>query len=86
MRHKGTRSRRFVGLLVALGVVGLGWLLVPAMAWADPGGTGHTLIMTEHTQGAFDPELDSPNPCNGADIVSAAAFGNMPRLTSGAPA
>ena len=77
MRHNGTRSRRFGGLLVALGVVGLGSLLVPATAWAAPGGTRHTVTETEHIHGTFDPELNDPNPCSDAAVVSADAFGNV---------
>jgi hypothetical protein len=37
---------------------------------------GHTVTSTEHIHGTFDPELTSPNPCSGADIVSADAVGN----------
>ena len=76
MQHNATRNRRLGGLLVALGVVLLGSLLVPASARAAPGGTGHTVSQTEVTHGTFDPEIDSPNPCSGAAIVSVDASGN----------
>jgi len=75
MQHIATRDRRLGGLLVALGVVFLGSLMFPAAAWAAPGGTGHTVSQTEVTHGTFDPEIDGPNPCSGADIVSSDATG-----------
>jgi hypothetical protein len=62
--------------MLVVGAVGVCGLLAPAAASAAPGGTGHTVTETEHFHGAFDPELTSPNPCSGADIVSAEADGN----------
>jgi hypothetical protein len=50
--------------------------LAPSAAVAAPGGTGHTVTMTEITHGTFDPELTGPNPCSGADIISVDASGN----------
>jgi hypothetical protein len=67
-------SRR--AILVAA-IVGVGALLAPAAALAAPGGTGHTVTMTEITHGVFDPGLTGPNPCSGADIVSAEASGTV---------
>jgi hypothetical protein len=52
-------------------------LMAPVAAMAAPGGTGHTVTMTEVTHGSFDPELSSPNPCSGADILSADASGTV---------
>ena len=49
---------------------------IPA-ALAAPGGTGHTVTMTEVTHGVFDAGLDGPNPCSGADIVSDNASGTV---------
>src|SRR3954454_7861945 len=46
-------------------------------ALAAPGGTGHTVTMTEVTHGDFDAGLTGPNPCSGADIVSADASGTV---------
>jgi len=63
-------------LLVA-GVAGAGALLAPAAALAAPGGTGHTVTMTEVTHGVFDAGLSGPNPCTGADIVSVDASGTV---------
>ncbi len=68
----GRKLRR--ALLVA-GVVSVGALLAPAAALAAPGGTGHTVTMTEVTHGVFDAGLSGPNPCSGASIVSVDAFG-----------
>jgi hypothetical protein len=62
-------------LLVA-GAVVSGVLLAPAAAWAAPGGTGHTVTITENVHGMFDPGFDQPNPCTGAAVVSADAVGN----------
>jgi hypothetical protein len=70
----GRRSRR--ALLVA-GVGGAVALLTPAAALAAPGGTGHTVTMTEVTHGVFDAGLTGPNPCTGADIVSQDASGTV---------
>jgi hypothetical protein len=70
-------KRRLRRALVAIGVVGAGALVAPAAAMAAPGGTGHTVTMTEITHGEFDPGLSSPNPCTGADIVSATASGTV---------
>jgi hypothetical protein len=70
----GSRLRR--GSLV-IATVGLGAVFAPAAAWAAPGGTGHTVSMTENIHGTFDPGLTDPNPCTGAGIVSADAFGNV---------
>jgi hypothetical protein len=61
--------------LIAGAVVG-GVLLTPVAAWAAPGGTGHTVSETVVTHGTFDPEIEGPNPCSGADIVSVNATGN----------
>jgi hypothetical protein len=63
----GRRLRR--ALLVA-GAAGAAAVLAPAAALAAPGGTGHTVTMTEVTHGVFDPGLTGPNPCSGADIIS----------------
>ena len=70
----GRKPRR--ALLVA-GVAGLGALLAPTAALAAPGGTGHTVTMTEVTHGVFDAGLTGPNPCTGADIISADASGTV---------
>jgi len=70
----GNRKLRRAVLVVGAVVVGVLW--APAAAWAAPGGIGHTVTSTEHFHGTFDPELDSPNPCSGSDIVSSAAVGN----------
>jgi hypothetical protein len=70
----GRKVRR--ALLVA-GVAGVGALLAPAVALAAPGGTGHTVTMTEVSHGVFDAGLSGPNPCTGASIVSVAASGTV---------
>ncbi len=70
----GRKLRR--ALLVA-GVVGVGALSAPAAALAAPGGTGHTVTMTEVTHGVFDAGLSGPNPCSGASIVSVDASGTV---------
>ena len=70
----GRKLRR--ALLVA-GVVSVGALLAPAAALAAPGGTGHTVTMTEVTHGVFDAGLTGPNPCTGASIVSVDASGTV---------
>jgi hypothetical protein len=69
-------GRRFRRAILIVGALGLGALLMPAAAWAAPGGTGHTVSMTEISHGTFDPELTGPIPCSGADIVSVDATGN----------
>src|SRR6266702_2683391 len=69
-------SRKLRRALLVVGV-GLGALLAPTAAWAAPGGTGHTVTMTEITHGVFDAGLSGPNPCSGADIVSVDASGNV---------
>jgi hypothetical protein len=68
---------RFWRAGVVFGVVGLGALLAPAAASAAPGGTGHTVTMTENIHGVFDAGIEGPNPCSGADIVSVDASGNL---------
>lgn len=70
----GGKLRR--ALLVA-GIAGAGALLAPAAAMAAPGGTGHTVSMTEVTHGIFDAGLTGPNPCTGAAIVSDQGDGTM---------
>ena len=70
------RFRRLRGAVLFAGVLGMVALFAPTSAWAAPGGSGHTVTMTEVTHGTFDPELTSPNPCSGADIVSVTASGN----------
>jgi hypothetical protein len=70
-------SRKLRRALLVAGVVGLGALLAPTAALAAPGGTGHTVTMTEITHGVFDAGLSGPNPCSGADIVSVDASGNV---------
>jgi hypothetical protein len=74
IKSSGRRLRR--ALLVA-GIAGMGALLAPATALAAPGGTGHTVTMTEVTHGVFDAGLTGPNPCTGADIVSVNASGTV---------
>jgi hypothetical protein len=59
------------GMLTAAAV------MAPVAAWAAPGGTGHTVSLTENTHGTFDPGFDTPNPCTGAAILSADAEGNV---------
>lgn len=71
-----TGSHRFRRALLVVGAVSLGAALAPVAASAAPGGTGHTVSQTEVTHGTFNPELDGPNPCSGADIVSVDATGN----------
>src|SRR6476619_963252 len=68
--HRYTRP---VALLVAAAAL---TLLAPA-ASAAPGGTGHTVTMTEITHGVFDAGIEGPNPCSGADIVSVNASGTV---------
>jgi hypothetical protein len=75
MRHGSGRRIRRASLVVT--AVGLGVFLVPAATWAAAGGTGHTVTMTEITHGSFDAGLEGPNPCSGADIVSADASGTV---------
>lgn len=75
MGHVGGRRIRRASLVVT--AVGLGVFLAPAASWAAPGGTGHTVTMTEITHGSFDAGLEGPNPCSGADIVSADASGTV---------
>jgi hypothetical protein len=70
------RSRRLRGAVLFAGVVGMVGLVAPTAAWAAPGGGGHTVTMTQVTHGSFNPEIDGPNPCSGADIVSQDATGN----------
>ena len=62
-----------------LGIISiLAMLMLPvSAASAAPGGTGHTVTITEHIHGIFDPGLEGPNPCSGADIVSVEASGNL---------
>jgi len=74
MIRRSSKSRR--AFLVA-GIVGVGALLAPAAVLAAPGGTGHTVTMTEITHGVFDADLSGPNPCSGADIVSEDASGTV---------
>jgi len=68
--------RRVRRVSLVIGIAGLSLLLIPAAAWAAPGGSGHTVSDTQVTHGAFDPEIDGPNPCSGALITSATATGN----------
>ena len=68
---------RFWRVGAVVGVVGLGALLAPSAALAAPGGTGHTVTMTQITHGVFDVGLQGPSPCGGADIVSAATSGTV---------
>jgi hypothetical protein len=68
---------RFWRAGVVAGVVALGALVAPTAALAAPGGTGHTVTMTEITHGVFDAGLEGPNPCSGADIVSVDASGTV---------
>src|SRR5689334_22391607 len=50
--------RRWFRLALLPGVaIGLGALFAPTAALAAPGGTGHTVTMTEITHGVFDPEI-----------------------------
>ena len=70
-------ARRFRRALLVIGVLGVGALLVPTAAGAAPGGTGHTVSVTENVHGVFtEPEFDT-NPCSGAAITSFDAFGNV---------
>src|SRR5258706_7997951 len=70
----GRRARRAV---FAVGVAALGVVIAPAAAWAAPGGTGHTVSLTDHIHGAFtEPGFDA-NPCTGAAITSFDAYGNV---------
>lgn len=56
---------RFGRLAVVVGALGLGALLAPSAALAAPGGTGHTVSITETVHGTFtDP--GATNPCTGA--------------------
>jgi hypothetical protein len=74
---KRQRRGRRVWRTIAVGGACLGaGLVMPAVASAAVGGTGHTVTTTETFRGTFDPELDGPNPCSGATIVSADAIGN----------
>lgn len=70
-------GRRLRRALVVTGIAWAGVLLVPAAALAAPGGTGHTVTMTEVTHGVFDAGLTGPNPCTGAAIVSVDASGTV---------
>jgi hypothetical protein len=74
MSNEGNRNS-WLAVLVAA-AVGVVVLLVPARAEAAKGGTGHTVTMTEHFHGIFDPGFTDPNPCSGADVVSAEGDGN----------
>lgn len=56
-------SRRRVGLLM-LAVTSLGLASVAAPAYAAPGGTGHTVTMTENFHGTLS--FQDFNPCTGA--------------------
>jgi hypothetical protein len=69
--------RRLRRAVLVAGVAGVATIVTPAAALAAPGGTGHTVTMTEVTHGVFDPGLTGPNPCTGASIVSAAASGTV---------
>jgi len=71
------RSCKSGRAFLVAGMVGVGALLAPAAVLAAPGGTGHTVTMTEITHGVFDPGLDGPNPCSGADIVATDASGTV---------
>jgi hypothetical protein len=73
---KSGGNRKLRRAMLVAGAVVSGVLWAPAAAWAAPGGTGHTVTSTEHIHGTFDPGLEGPNPCTGADIVSAEAVGN----------
>jgi hypothetical protein len=70
-------NRKLRRVLLVAGAAVSGVLLAPAAAWAAPGGTGHTVTITEHIHGTFDPGFDEPNPCTGAAVVSAEATGNV---------
>src|SRR6266404_4404654 len=74
IKYGGRKSRR---VLLVAGIVGVAALLAPTAALAAPGGTGHTVTMTEVTHGVFDAGLTGPNPCTGADIVSVDASGTV---------
>src|SRR5258708_21831277 len=74
IKWEGRRLRR--AFLVA-GAAAVAAVLAPAAALAAPGGTGHTVTMTEVTHGVFDAGLTGPNPCTGADIVSQDASGTV---------
>ena len=63
-------SRKSQRAFLVAGIVGIGALLAPIAALGSPGGTGHTVTMTEITHGVFDADLSGPNPCSGAEIVS----------------
>jgi hypothetical protein len=52
MRHGSSRLRR-ASLVVA--AVGLGVFVAQVATWAAPGGTGHTVTMTEITHGSSMP-------------------------------
>lgn len=67
------RLARWAGALAA----GAAVLAAPAVAFAAPGGTGHTVTETEHIHGQFTEPEFATNPCNGADIVTMDAFGNV---------
>jgi hypothetical protein len=72
-----TIRSRFWRAGLVVGVVGLGALLASPAAMAAPGGTGHTVTITENIHGIFDPGVEGPNPCSGADLVSVDASGNL---------
>lgn len=67
--------RRLVLAIVSIFAVLMVWPATSASAAA--GGTGHTVTMTEHIHGIFDPGVEGPNPCSGADLVSVEASGNL---------
>jgi len=71
------RGRKLRRALLVAGVASVGALLASTPALASPGGTGHTVTMTEVTHGVFDAGLTGPNPCTGASIVSVNASGNV---------
>ena len=70
-------SRKSQRAFLVAGIVGMGALLAPIAALGSPGGTGHTVTMTEITHGVFDADLSGPNPCSGAEIVSEDASGTV---------
>jgi hypothetical protein len=54
------------GLVIGVAAVAVG--LVAGPAFAEAGGTGHTVTMTQHQHGTFEDD-GATNPCTGAPAI-----------------
>jgi hypothetical protein len=63
------RRTRSIWRGLVIGVAAAAFGLVAAPAWADAGGTGHTVSITENQHGTFTDD-QATNPCTGAPGVA----------------